>query len=104
MDGASSLEEGTKAIFPKAVVQRCIVHRIRNSIKYVPSKDYKKFTQALKRVYGASNLKTAQTAFKSFQNKWSQYPGAVDCMKKEFCVCRIAVKSWKRCKKNHVYN
>lgn len=61
---ARGLEEGAKAIFPKAVVQRCIVHLIRNSIKYV-------FTQSLKRVYGASNLKAAQTAFESFQNEWS---------------------------------
>lgn len=61
---ARGLEEGAKAIFPKAVVQRCIVHLVRNSIKYV-------FTQSLKRVYGASNLKAAQTAFESFQNEWS---------------------------------
>ena len=62
MDGVSGLEEGAKAIFPNVVVQRCIVHLIRNSIKYIPSKDYKKFTQSLKRVYGAVNLKAAQTA------------------------------------------
>ena len=51
MDGVSGLEDGAKAIFPKVVVQRCIVHLIRNSIKYVPSKDYKKYTSDLKRVY-----------------------------------------------------
>ena len=45
MDGVSGLEQGAKAIFPKVIVQRCIVHLIRNSIKYVPTKDYKKFTQ-----------------------------------------------------------
>lgn len=44
MDGVSGLEEGAKAIFPNVTVQRCIVHLIRNSIKYVPNKDYKKFT------------------------------------------------------------
>ena len=70
MDGVSGLEEGAKAIFPKVVVQRCIVHLIRNSIKYVPSKDYKKFTASIKRVYSASSLKAAQTAFESFQNEW----------------------------------
>ena len=40
MDGVSGLEEGAKAIFPNVTVQRCIVHLIRNSIKYVPNKDY----------------------------------------------------------------
>ena len=57
MDGVSGLEAGAKAIFPNVVVQRCIVHLIRNSIKYVPTKDYKRFTQSLKKVYGAVNLK-----------------------------------------------
>lgn len=56
MDGVSSLEDGAKAIFKDVVVQRCIVHLIRNSIKYVPSKDYKKFTQSIKKVYGAPSL------------------------------------------------
>lgn len=49
MDGVSGLEDGAKAIFPNVIVQRCVVHLIRNSIKYVPSKDYKKFTSDLKK-------------------------------------------------------
>ena len=40
MDGVSGLEEGAKSIFKDVVVQRCVVHLIRNSIKYIPSKDY----------------------------------------------------------------
>ena len=84
MDGVSGLEDGAKAIFPKVVVQRCILHLIRNSIKYVPSKDYKKFTADLKKVYGATNLKFAQTAFESFPNTCSHYPGAVEVWKRNF--------------------
>lgn len=84
MDGVSGLEEGAKAIFPNVVVQRCIVHLIRNSIKYVPSKDYKKFTQSLKRVYGAANIKAAKSAFEIFQNEWKQYPGAVEVWVRNF--------------------
>src|SRR5699024_11516162 len=38
MDGVSGLEQGAKAIFPKVIVQRCIVHLIRNSIKYVQTR------------------------------------------------------------------
>lgn len=78
MDGVSGLEEGAKAIFKDVIVQRCIVHLIRNSIKYVPSKDYKAFTASLKKVYGAPSLKAAQTEFEKFKQAWSQYPGAVD--------------------------
>ena len=78
MDGVSDLEEGAKAIFPNITVQRCIVHLIRNSIKYVPNKDYKRFTAQLKKVYGAASLKAAEAEFERFRQTWSQYPGAVD--------------------------
>lgn len=78
MDGVSGLEEGAKSIFKDAVVQRCIVHLIRNSIKYIPSKDYKAYTAQLKKVYGAASLKSAEAEFERFKQAWSQYPGAVD--------------------------
>lgn len=78
MDGVSGLEEGAKSIFKDVVVQRCIVHLVRNSIRYIPSKDYKAFTAQLKKVYGASSLKAAEAEFERFKQAWSQYPGAVD--------------------------
>lgn len=78
MDGVSGLEEGARSIFKDVVVQRCIVHLIRNSIKYIPSKEYKKYTAQLKKVYGASSLKAAEAEFERFKQAWSQYPGAVD--------------------------
>lgn len=84
MDGVSGLEDGAKAIFPGVIVQRCIVHLIRNSIKYVPTKDYKAFTTDLKKVYGAVSLNAARTAFENLQKNWSQYPGAVDVWKRNF--------------------
>lgn len=77
MDGVSGLEEGAKAIFKNVVVQRCMVHLIRNSVKYVPSKDYKKYTAHLKQVYGAPSLKAAEAEFERFKQAWSQYPGAI---------------------------
>ena len=76
--------DGAKAIFKDVVVQRCIVHLIRNSIKYVPSKDYKKFTQSIKKVYGAPSLTASRKAFEQFCQEWSQYPGAVDVWKRNF--------------------
>ena len=78
MDGVSGLEEGAKSIFKDVVVQRCIVHLIRNSIKYIPSKEYKAFTAHLKKVYGASSLKAAEAEFERFKQTWSSYPEAVD--------------------------
>ena len=84
MDGVSGLEQGAKSIFPKVIVQLCIVHLIRNSIKYVSTKDYKKFTQGLKKAYGATNLKAANVAFEVFCKEWDKYPGAVDVWKHNY--------------------
>lgn len=84
MDGVSGLEEGAKSIFPNVVVQRCIVHLIRNSIKYIPSKDYKAYVAALKKMYGASSLKACIAEFEKFKQAWSAYPGAVDVWARNF--------------------
>lgn len=84
MDGVSGLEEGAKSVFKDVVVQRCIVHLIRNSVKYIPSKEYKAFTAQLKKIYGASSLKAAEAEFERFRQAWSRYPGAVD----------VWVRSW----------
>ena len=84
MDGVSGLEEGAKSIFGNVVVQRCIVHMIRNSLKYIPSKDYKAFTAQLKKVYTAINLKTAEAEFEHLKQNWSKYPGALDVWKRNW--------------------
>ena len=84
MDGVSGLEEGAKAIFPSVIVQRCIVHLVRNALRYIPSKDYKEVCRDMKKFYGASSLKAAHAAFDSFQNRWSQYSGAIDVWKRNF--------------------
>ena len=78
MDGVSGLEEGARSIFKDVVVQRCIVHLIRNSMKYIPSKEYKKYTAQLKKSYGAASLQAAEAEFERFRQAWSSYPGAVD--------------------------
>lgn len=78
IDGVSGLEDGAKAVFPNITVQRCVVHMIRNSIKYIPSKHYKAFTASLKKIYAASSLNACMTAFEKFKIEWSEYPGAVN--------------------------
>ena len=84
MDGVSGLADGAKSIFPNVIVQRCIVHLIRNSIKYIPSKDYKAFTANLKKIYGAPSLKASENEFEKFRQAWSMYPGAVDVWVRNF--------------------
>ncbi len=77
MDGLKGLEEGAKTIFPDAVIQRCLVHLIRNSIRFIPQKHYKAFTAHLKLIYKAPNKKVALLEFEKFKEAWKEYPGAV---------------------------
>ncbi len=84
MDGLPGLEDATKTVFPKAVVQRCIVHLVRNSIKYIPAKKYKAFTTDLKRIYQAANKKVALLEFEKFKERWADYPGAVKVWESNF--------------------
>ena len=84
MDGVAGLEEGAKAIFPQVVAQRCIVHLIRNSVRYIPRKSWGAFTKQLKAVYGAVNAEAARQAFSELQKEWSAYPGAIAVWENNF--------------------
>lgn len=84
MDGVSGLEEGAKAIFPEVVVQRCIVHLIHNSVRYVPRKSWSAFTRQMKTVYGAVRAEAARKAFSKFKEDWADYPGAVAVWENNF--------------------
>lgn len=84
MDGVSGLEDGAKSIFPGVIVQRCIVHLVRNALKFVPSKDYKEVCKDTKSFYRASNVKKSRVAFEAFKDKWSKYPGAIDVWERNF--------------------
>lgn len=84
MDGVSGLEEGVKIIFPEAIVQRCIAHLMRNSIKFIPTKCYKAFCASIKEVYRANDEITARK-FAEFKELWSdKYPGAVGVWENRF--------------------
>ena len=78
MDGQNGLEEGAKVAFPDVVVQRCIVHLIRNSLKYIPTKHRKEFCHQLKLIYKAKTKKSALLEFEKLKSAWKEdYPGAV---------------------------
>jgi putative transposase len=78
LDGLAGLEEGLKSIFPDTVVQRCIVHLIRNSLKYIPSKHYKAFTHEARLIYQAISLTEVRQRFAELKTKWAaEYPGAI---------------------------
>jgi putative transposase len=78
IDGLKGLEEGLKAIFPDTVIQRCIVHLLRNSMKYIPSKHYTEYTRDARLLYQAVSLSEAGQRFQDFKAKWEiNYPGAI---------------------------
>lgn len=85
MDGVSGLEDGVKSIFPQTVVQRCIVHLIRNACKYVPHKDLKAFCADCKAMYGAINAEAAEEALLHLIETWGdKYPGAIRVWENNF--------------------
>ena len=57
MDGLNGFKDAIGAVYPFAKIQRCIIHQLRSSMKYIPYKDKKAFAKDLKAVYGASSRK-----------------------------------------------
>ncbi len=75
IDGLNGFNEAIKAVYPKAEIQRCIVHQIRSSLKFVSWKDRKAVAKDLKSVYSAHNEEDAQLALTEFNDIWGKkYP------------------------------
>ena len=75
VDGLKGFPEAINAVFPDTEVQLCIVHQIRNSLKYVASKDQKQFASELKAVYQAFTKEEAETELDKLEEKWGKkYP------------------------------
>ena len=77
-DGLCGMMQAIEAVYPKSRLQRCIVHQIRSSTKYVSYKDIKQVVADLKKVYTAVTLEEAEENRESFAAKWrKQYPSCV---------------------------
>lgn len=82
IDGLKGFPEAIKSIFPNTSIQLCVIHQIRNSVKYVGSKYQKEFMKDLKPVYGAATKEAGEIALDQLEAKWGeQYP--------------IVIKSWR---------
>ena len=82
VDGLKGFPEAIKSIFPKTEVQLCVIHQIRNSLKYVASKNQKEFINDLKPVYKAVSKEIAESELLKLEEKWGKkYP--------------VVIKSWK---------
>lgn len=82
VDGLRGFPEAIQSVYPQTTIQLCVIHQIRNSIKYVGSKHQKEFMKDLKRVYQAVNREGAEMELDKLDEKWGgQYP--------------IVIKSWR---------
>lgn len=82
IDNLTGFEEAINSIFPKTEVQSCIVHQVRNTIKYVSSKDSREVVKDIQLVYKAVNIELAEQHLCEFEAKWGKkYP--------------IVIKSWR---------
>ena len=70
MDGLTGLPEAVERVYPQAILQRCIVHIIRNIYSILPKKDVKEIIDDFKKIYTASNLGHAKLEYESFQKKY----------------------------------
>ncbi len=81
-DNLIGFSDAIKSVFPQAVIQTCVVHQIRNSIKYIASKNQKTFMKDLKHVYQAVSKQQAAIELDNLDSKWGKdYP--------------IVIKSWR---------
>ena len=81
VDGLQGFKEAIQSVFPQAAIQRCVIHQIRNSLKYVVWKERKAFAQDLKAIYQAPTREAAETALLTLAETWGD-------------KYAIAVRSW----------
>lgn len=82
VDGLKGFPEAIESIYPKTEIQHCVIHQIRNSMKYVASKNQKAFMADLKCIYKAATLNAAESALDELETKWGdKYP--------------MVIKSWR---------
>ena len=78
VDGLSGFNEAIHAVYPQTDIQRCIVHQVRNSMRYVPYKDLKLYTSDMKRIYQAPTEEVGLMELDAFEEKWGKkYPAAL---------------------------
>jgi len=75
VDGLKGLPEAIEVVFPQTQVQLCIVHKVRNALRYVPWKERKAVAADLRAIYGAATLEEAEQALERFAERWDEkYP------------------------------
>ena len=104
-DGLCGMMQAIEAVYPKSRLQRCIVHQIRSSTKYVSYKDIKQVVADLKKVYTAVTLEEAEANRESFAAKWrKQYPSCVKSWEENWEVLSTFFEYPQEIRKNHIHD
>lgn len=91
IDGLTGFKEAIQSVFPLAEIQRCVIHQIRNSLKYITWKDRKEFSRDLKSIYQAPTREAAEANLTTLAEKWrDQYAIAVRSWENNW-------KTWRPC-------
>jgi len=86
-DGLAGIREAISTAFPNTEYQRCIVHQVRNTLKYVADKDRKEFSKDLKTIYNAANEEQGRKNRDYVTEKWStKYPNAMKRWERDWDV------------------
>lgn len=86
-DGLTGLESAFKAVYPKADVQRCVVHKVRNTLNVARKRDQTEIAEDLKTIYKAATVEQAEKAFDDVKEKWNKkYPKQMDSWEKDLSV------------------
>lgn len=84
-DNLTGFESAIQSVYPQALVQTCIVHQIRNSLKYVATKDRAAFVKELKNIYTAPSLTAAEGALDDLERRYGeQYPLVIDSWRRNW--------------------
>lgn len=78
IDGLKGFPDAIHTVFPQTRVQLCIIHQIRNTLKYISYKDQKAFMKALKRVYGAESEEIAMQNLEDMMGSWKKYQAVLE--------------------------
>lgn len=91
VDGLKGFSKSIEDVYPRSIVQRCIVHMVRTSVKHVSYKDLREVCKDLKKMYNKDSSKSALTELDRFDEKWGKkYPGIAEKWKKNWSELSVS--------------
>ncbi len=77
IDNLTGFKKAIKAVYPETKIQHCVIHQVRNSLKYISTKDKKPFLDSLKAIYRAADIHSAELNLQALKDNWEKKYGHV---------------------------